>query len=133
MNLYQQFSTNDGMEKGGIDLAYGDVKIRVARAGGSNHKYGKSITERMKPFKRAYETGTLSDEDSDKIMREVYADSIILGWENVTDKDGNYLEFNRENCIKLMSDLPELFRDIMAQSQKVANYRIEEIEADAKN
>jgi hypothetical protein len=134
MNLYQTFKADESMEKTGIDLQYGpDCKIRIARAGGSNRRYGKLLGERLKPFRRQMDNGTLDDAVAAELMAEVYAESVILGWTGVDGPDGQPLDFNRENCVKLLTDLPELFRDIQEQAAKIANFRAAEREADAKN
>ncbi|MDY0212552.1 MAG: hypothetical protein RBR06_06065 [Desulfuromonadaceae bacterium] len=134
MNLYKAFKADGNMEKDGIDLPYGEgVSIRIARAGGSNSRYGKLLGERLKPHRRQMDNGTLDDKVAERIMAEVYADAVLVGWQGVTDADGAPLEFSRDNCIRLLLDLPELFRDIQEQAGRVANFRKAELEADAKN
>ena len=67
------------------------------------------------------------------MTNELYADTLIIGWSGVTDEAGNPLPFNRDNVVKLLTDLPELANDIQAQAVLVSNFRAEEREADAKN
>lgn len=134
MNLYQTFKTNDEMEKQGIDLAYGpECTIKIARAGGSNQRFGKLLGDKLKPYRRQIDNGTMDDAVATRIMAEVYAETVILGWTGVTDEAGNHLPFNKENCVKLFIDLPDLFRDVQEQAQRVANFRAADLEADAKN
>lgn len=134
MNLYKTYKTTDTMEKDGIDLQYGpDCRIRIARAGGSNQRFGKLLGDKLKPYRRQIDNGTMDDAVAAKIMAEVYAETVILGWTGVEDSDGNKLDFNRETCTNLLIDLPELFRDIQEQAQKVSNFRAEEREEDTKN
>jgi len=66
-------------------------------------------------------------------MAEVYAETVLLGWTGVADENGTPLPFTKENCVKLLTDLPDLFRDIQEQAQRVANFRAADLEADAKN
>lgn len=63
----------------------------------------------------------------------MYAETIVLGWENVEDADGNPLAFNTANAIKLFTDLPDLFRDIQEQSQRSALFRAELLERESGN
>ena len=66
-------------------------------------------------------------------MREVYAETIVLGWDNVQDAEGNDLAFSKENVIKLFTDLPELFEDVQNAASTQALFRQETLEQEAKN
>ena len=133
MNPYKMFKTEEKMEAGGIELDYGDFKFRIARAGGSNTKYTRLLAKRLKPYQRQMDMGVLENDVADRLMAGIYADSVILGWEGVTDADGNPMEFTRENCVTLFLDLPGLFSDIREQAQKAVNFRAEALENAAKN
>lgn len=133
-SLYAMFKSNESREKEeGICLDYGEAKIRVRRAGGSNRRYSDLVSKKLRPFKRQLENESLDPDTGSRIMAEVYAESVLIGWEGVKDADGNPIAFSRENAVKLLTDLPELFRDIQEQSQRLANFRDEEIEEDRKN
>lgn len=134
MNLYKTYKADETTEKDGIDLQYGpDCKIRIARAGGSNARFGKLLGDKLKPYRRQIDNGTMDDAVAAKIMAEVYADCVILSWSGVEDADGKPLSFTKENVVKLLTDLPELFRDIQEQAGKVSNFKAAEREEDAKN
>lgn len=149
MSLYKQFKTDNTLEKDGILLEYGEnskgkpICIRVARAGGSNNAYAKRMEARVKPYRRQIQNETMESALVERIVKEVYAETVVLGWENVEfpvlDAQGNQtdkleeLPYTTENCIRLFDDLPDLFRDIQEQSQRAALFRAEVREADAKN
>lgn len=133
-SLYKMFKTDEKNETGGIDLDYGAAgKIRIARAGGNNRKYRKLIDERLKPYRRQLRGGTMDDAVADRVIAEVYADSVIIGWEGVVDENGNALEYNRANVIKLLTDLPDLFKDIQEQAIEVSNFLQAELADDLGN
>ena len=44
----------------------------------------------------------------DKFVKDV-----LLGWENITDLDGNVIPFSEEIAIKLFKDLPMLYIDLV--------------------
>lgn len=139
MNLYNTFETNKDLEKDGILLDYGfnsknePVQIRIARAGGSNVRFAKTLEQRMRPYKRAIANDTMDNKVAEKLLMEAYADAVILGWEGVEDRDGQPLEFTRDNVLKVLQDLPDLFVDIQQQSQKVALFRADLREEEAGN
>lgn len=139
MSLYKQFKTDTSLEKTGILLQYGEnskgqpICIRVARAGGANDAYIKRMEAKVKPVKRQIQNETIERAALLSILREVFAETVVLGWENVEDENGKALPFTKENCVKLFTDLPDLFDDLQEQSQRAALFRAEVREADAKN
>lgn len=136
-SLYTTFGTDKSLEKDGIVLEYGSnaqgvpVQIRIARAGGANVKFAKVLEHKLKPYKRTLDA--LDNKVAEKLLIETYADTVILSWTGVQDREGNDLEFNRDNVIKVLTDLPDLFIDIQQQSQKFALFREEIRELDSGN
>lgn len=133
MSIYKLFATDPGLEKDGFALEYGDATFIIARAGGANKKFQSCIERKMRPYRSAINSGTMDEKTAQKLLAEAYAEAIILAWEGVTDQDDEPLEFTKENVIKVLIDLPDLFIDIQEQSTKVANFTIAEASEDAKS
>lgn len=139
MSLYSQFKTDAALEKDGVILQYGNnsdgkpIQITIARAGGSNVRFMKSMDHHRKPYRRQIQNDTLDPETATVLLAKVYAESVILGWSGVEDENGNLMDYNVKNCEKLLIDLPDLFIDIQEQANKVALFREELLEAEAKN
>jgi hypothetical protein len=145
---YKVFKTDAKIETEGLWLDYGGFEIRIKRAGGANARYKKLLKKRVKPYRRQIDNETISEDTADRLWAGIYADSVIDGWRTkVVDKDGKLLEYkdgfipgedgelmqySRENCIKLLLDLPDLFTDIKEQAQVVSNFRAEALEEDEK-
>jgi hypothetical protein len=70
---------------------------------------------------------------ADRLLIEVFVDSVVLGWEDICGRDGAIMPFTRDNCIKLFTDLPDLFLDVREQAMKAANFRELEADTDSKN
>lgn len=139
MSLYNTFKTDRNLETSGVWLNYGpnskggDQRIKVARAGGANKSFQKALTTKMRPFRRQLETGTMDVAVADTLMLDVYAETVVLGWENIEDQDGNELPFSVENVKQLFADLPDLAADVRSQAQEIAIFRADIAEASAKN
>lgn len=139
MSLYKQFKTDANLETKGILLEYGEsangkpTTIRIARSGGANKRFMKAIETKTRPYRQQIRLGTLDPDLDLRLNKECFAETVVLGWENVQDENGNEMPFSVANCLKLFNDLPELFLDIQAQSQRVALFREEVLEDDAKN
>lgn len=139
MTLYKQFKADSDAEANGVWLTYGEtddkkpIRFLVARAGGSNIRFNKALEKKSRPYRRQIQSGTILPETLNQITLEVYCESIILNWENVQSEDGKELSFNKENCMQLMTDLPDLYDDIVGQSQRLAVFKAEAEKEDAKN
>lgn len=133
-SIYEKFATDKKAEQEGITLDYGDgMEIRIARAGGSNTKFESLIQSKLRKYERLRQNDLLEIAVLRPIMREIYAEAIVLGWSGVTDRDGNTLPFNKENAVQLFTDLPDLFEDIVVQSQRAALFRQTVLETEAGN
>lgn len=137
--LYRTFKTDGDLERAGIWLDYGkteddkDIRIKICRSGGSNDRFAKVLDAKFKPYRRALQMETLDNGVADKLLKEVFVETVILDWQNVQDENGQYLAFTPANVIKILTDLPELWRDLREQSGRTALFRQEVEEAAAKN
>jgi len=132
-NPYDLFATNKDHEAKGVELDYGDFQITVARAGGNNRAYQKLLDAKTKPIRRALAAGQVDAKRTTTIMREVFAETVVLGWNGVTDKKGKKLAFSTENVIKLFTDLPDLFQDVMSQASGFQLFQDVDTENDEGN
>lgn len=139
MNLYNAFATDQSAEINGVVLDYGPnsknepIQIRVARAGGANAKFAKVLEHKLRPYKRALANDTMDSKMAERLMIEAFAEAVVISWNGVEDREGNEIEFTKENIVKLFTDLPDLFRDVQEQSQKAALFRAELREAEQGN
>ena len=113
MSLYKKFQTDTKAEVEGIELDFGDgVIFKIARAGKSNPDFAKASRKRTKPYLFAIKAGTLDDAMANAILINVFADSVVKGWEGVTDAKGKALTFSHANVVKLFTDLPDLLEQV---------------------
>jgi hypothetical protein len=137
MSLYKMFGTSKSVEQDGIILDYGDVRLRIARAGGANTAFKESFKQKIKPYKRQIDQKVMDDDVAMSLLAESYADTVILSWgtkqedkdgavtysHTIADADGEQMEFNAANCTKLLIALPELFADVQEAANQASNYR----------
>ena len=134
MNLYTQFETHQSAEINGIWIEYeGGSKFLVARSGGANKKYINALAKARQPLRKQIMAGNLSEEKATEIIRRCFLKYCLLGWKNVADKADVVMEFSFENAMILMTSLPELFNELVAQADLMANYQNQEREDDKKN
>ena len=149
MNMYDQFGVDQNLETSGIWIDYDSFRVLVARAGGSNKKYMSYAELKTKPFRRALQAGTMTNERSQALLYDIYAKTVILDWETadgvdekdgltkwkkgIQDREGNILPVTPENLIATFKALPDLFTDLQQAAESMSLFRKEEVEADAKN
>jgi hypothetical protein len=140
--MYGTFETDPTMEAQGVWLDYGDFRVLLASAGQGNKNYVRYAEKKLKPVRRALESGALSNERSQALIADIYAKTIILSWEvmvdkkmkqGIEDRDGKLIPFNEANVEQTLIALPRLFMDLQEQAASLANYRKAELENDTKN
>jgi hypothetical protein len=122
-NLYELYETDNELEKKGICLQFGEAKFYVKRAGGANEDFDKKFEEKTRSVSNRLQLQALSEEQSSRLMQEVYFESVMINWEGVTDRKGNPLPYNRENFLTLMRDLPVVWRALRTEAANHENFR----------
>lgn len=142
MSLYKQFETDPKVEKEGVVLDYGDFRVTVARAGGANKAYQRSLEIKTRPYRRALATETMDNDKSVELMQQVIAETVVRNWETlvdgkwkkgIEDSKGDILPFNPKNVIATFKAIPDIYLDIKAQAEKVSLFLANIQELEAKN
>jgi hypothetical protein len=131
-SIYSIFETNKDIERDGFALEYGPSTFILARAGGSNDAYQRCVDRKMRPYRSAINSGTAQESTLRKVMAEAYSEKVVKAWDGVADRDGVEIPFSQENCLKLLLDLPDLFDELIKESQRIANFVVDSVESDVK-
>lgn len=141
--LFKAFQTDKNFEKQGITIEYPGARIKVARAGGANANFAKVLERLTRPYKRAIANDTIDPETSTQIMRECYAQAVVMRWESqkedgewvdgVMNVDGDIIPATIDNIVQIFKDLPDLFIDLQQQAGKAALFLKDIDLEDAKN
>lgn len=139
----KKFGTDADREVRGEKFDYGDFWFQCARAGGANKKFLSAWTERTRPLERKIKNGALSEEEGGRVLAEIWADTVVLGWGGVTMGDldkgltGPKAEepapFSRANAVKLFLELPALFADLREATTAIDPFRTQLLQEEAKN
>lgn len=130
--LYSAFGTVKQYEQEGVTIDLGVAKFRIRRAGGGNRRYGVVLAQKLRPHRRALDAGVLAEDISASILMETYFETVVIGWEGVTDAEGNPLDYNLENFKRVMKDLPDLWSVIMREADTMKNFQSEEVDKDGE-
>lgn len=147
MSLRKTFKTDKTAEVEGVwlEVAVNDhngrpTRIKISRMSSSNKRYTKELNKVTKPHQSAIQNDALDNDLARKMLQEVFADTVILDWENLpkseltgNPEDTEDLEFNRDNVLALFNEMPDLYDDWEGRAQKSAAFREAEREVAAKN
>lgn len=145
--LYDQYKTNKDLEVSGIFFEAGEIKekdahgndvvlpirFKIARSGGANASFAKAMERESKPYKRAIQTKTLSNDQANTIFLRAFVAGSLLGWENVRDANNQPMQFTFDSAVNLLTELPDLFTDLREASQDASLFREAELEHDVGN
>lgn len=125
-------ATDPKLEKEGIKLPFEGFSFTVARAGGNNRKFRSVLAAKLKPHAHKIQQEKMTDAQMEKVMAEVYAETVLIGWDGVTDEEGNALPYNKRNAVKFLTDprfidLVELIRQV---ADNAASFRLAQEEED---
>ena len=141
--MYAQFTTDETLETEGVEIDYGPFMVTIARAGGSNKRFARVMEAKTKPHRRAIQTETLDAERAAAILRESYAEAVILKWQTKVDgkfkvgienpNGGALLPVTPDNIVATFVFLPDLFLDLQVQATRITLFRETIMEDDAGN
>jgi hypothetical protein len=131
-SLYDVFKTNEEIEKSGITVDFGVCQIFIRRAGGSNKEFQACLRANLKPFKYQIDKGLIDDDDPryKDAFKDAFIRHVVIGWEG--NVDGQNSPYSIELAKKVMTDLPDVYSELLIQSTKAANFRHKEVSDQAK-
>lgn len=131
---FDAYDMDENLEAGeGVRVEYDDGRAFVLhRAGGANKKFARVMQAKTKPHTRKIQAGTMPDSVADRLLAEVYAESVIIGWDGIT-AGGKPVPFNTDNVVAFLLAKPEVFTAIQRDAQDLSVFRRAENEAAAKN
>lgn len=123
-NLDSLFKNDTKSEESGVIFDIGNgVNFTLRRFGGVNSKkVQKAVAFYHKPYARLIELGTMDEKLLEVINIKVFCESCLVTWEGI-EMDGQKLECNLDNAVKLFVELPELFATLFKHANDTANYK----------
>ena len=112
--------------------------FKLTYAGKANKKYTIAMrdwTKTLTNSRGVVDFDSLSEEEAEKYLLNIFADTILLEWRNFQpDEDKNML-FTRENVIKVFGSLDwnSLYTLLNEKSKEIALFKAEKRKAEAKN
>jgi hypothetical protein len=130
-SLYEMFETSADAEASGTWVSIGESKFLLARTGGANENFQKVAKKRLAPYQAALEN--LGKKHQDELAVGIFVDTVLLGWEGVSDRQGQPIEYTKESAKALLIELPNLFASLQAEAGRMSNFTTANLEAARKN
>lgn len=107
----------------------------LSRMSKSNVAYSKALAAATLPYRRQMELGTMKSEVAEKVFKDVFADTIVKGWQNVQDEKGQPTPFSKKAARVLLDTegLNDLYEYLQAEANSAANYREAQLETESGN
>jgi hypothetical protein len=130
-SVLAMFATNKDAEKKGKWIEVGPASFLIARAGGSNTKFERAVSAVLRPHQRRIQNGMMSNAEAEKLSIEPFAETVLLDWKNVRaavqDETnewvvGEPIPFSKEKAVKVLDENRDLFRYLLEESQRLANF-----------
>ena len=117
---------NKSKEIDGVQVSYYGVNLIVARA--NNTKFKHLFRTLTAPYKYQIENQQAIPEDvSEDIMLKCYAATILVGWNNFIDPDGNEVPYSKENAYTLLEDDDDVYEFVKNQSNNMDIFLTKEV------
>ena len=137
LSIYEMYETDQAKEVEGFwHPVNKKISVKLARAGGANLTFSKAMELKTRPHRKrggAFEGENVDMELATELMIESFAETIILDWKGITNKEDKKVAYSPAAAKKLLTDLPDLYIELRDAAGSAANYRIEEIKDDVGN
>ena len=137
-NVYERFGTSAELEQKGVIIDYklpnNEIfSICIKRAGARNAEWKKIYNQVMKPHAEDIAEGLLSEIENKVLLAEIWAKSVVVGWDGLKDVEGVAVPFSVETAYELFCFMPDLLSDVISDSHLRSNFQEELVKATAKN
>jgi len=92
----------------------GEPVLIVKPATEANKPYFNAVLRQSKRNVRAVQSGAINAamlSENRNQDRELFPKFVVVGWEKVSDADGNFAEFTEENCRAFLDAMPDWLFD----------------------
>lgn len=109
------------------------IRLKIARARNSKYvEFLRSLTENKR---KEIRNDDIKTEDFADILMQVRAKTILLGWENIQDDNGNEILYSYEQALEFFRDkeLKDFYNFVVGVSENINNYKKDLVKESEKN
>ncbi len=122
LDIFSKYETDESAEANGVEVPLGTAKLLIARVGNPN--YTKKLTGLVERHKVALDIeGPEADALNEKLLVETIADTILLGWSGVCDREGKEFPYSKDNARKALT-MKDFRQDVMKLASDMEAYKV---------
>lgn len=126
-NLFQKYETDPEKELGGIPVELDGCTFTVRRAGGGNRAYRYALALAARQFQHVFKAEVRDEQAvfqaNEEIQQIAFAQTVLVGWENVDGRDGLPLEFSKEAALDLIQSCPAVWDALKGAAIEDSNFK----------
>lgn len=126
-NLFRKYEVDGKKETEGVEITIDGAVFICRRAGGGNRKYRAAIGLAAATPDFQAKAGSKDRAEviaaEDEITMEAYADSVVVGWREVLDRNDQPMEFTKENFLDLMRSCPDIWLELRMAAFNLDKFR----------
>lgn len=133
INVKKQFGTDLNAEVNGSEVEFSGEKFQIARAG--NPKYSRMLSKLVEKHQKELNLkNDAADALSDKILIDVMAETVLLGWAlgAIEGDDGKVVPYSKTAAREQLA-VKDFRKEISRMSDDIDNFRVKQEEAQVKN
>ncbi len=88
-------------------------------------KFVQRLQHLTKPYNRQIQMGTFAEEQGRELAAQAFAETVVLDWDGVKNREGEVMNFSVAACKQFLIDLPEIFVDIREFASSYVNFQKE--------
>lgn len=109
------------------------IRLKIARA--RNAAYLEMMRKIMEPRRKTIREGGMELEELQDLLKQVQAKTVLLGWENIEDKEDKPIKYSSEQALAFFNDpeLRDFYTFVITQSENMENFKKELVKDSEKN
>ena len=137
MNLFERYEVDRAAFRSGVPVEIDGAVFRVRFAGEENMAYqtalGVAAFKHRELFADVEANRAALEEIEPEIRAAAMYQNVVVGWDNVSGRDGKPLAFTRENWMDLALSCPRVLMTIRNAAENFSAYRAKRAEEAAEN
>lgn len=137
MNLFERYEVDRAAFRSGVPVEIDGAVFHVRFAGAENMSYqtalGVAAFKYRELFADVEANRVALEEVEPEISASAMYQNVVVGWENVSGRDGKPLAFTRENWMDLALSCPRVLMTIRNAAENFGAYRAKRAEEAAEN
>jgi hypothetical protein len=121
-------------ESSGVWIPFAEgVELKIARA--RNPLYLERLQVLVEPHRQSIRDDTMNTDVLGDILKKVRAETILLDWKNIEDKNGNTIPYSSRQALEFFNDpeLKELYAFVVITSERAELFRKDFVKESEKN